>query len=45
MTKVVVEPAESEFNERQHHERPTIRRTRKALAARKKAKRRDRMSD
>lgn len=34
----------SEFKKRQHYEKPSVRRKRKALAARK-AKRRDRMSD
>src|SRR5215510_680423 len=35
----------SEFKKRQHDEKPSVRRKRKALAARKKAKRRERMSD
>ena len=35
----------SEFKKRQHYEKPSVRRKRKALAARNKAKRRDRMSD
>ena len=35
----------SEFKKRQHYEKPSVRRKRKALAARKKAKRRERMSD
>jgi len=30
---------------RQHYEKPSVRRKRKALAARKKAKRRERMAD
>ena len=43
MTKFVVEP--DEFKKRQHYEKPSVRRKRKALAARKKAQRRERMSD
>lgn len=35
----------SELKKRQHYEKPSVRRKRKALAARKKAKRRERMSD
>jgi small subunit ribosomal protein S21 len=35
----------SEFKKRQHYEKPSVRRKRKALAARKKAKRRERFSD
>jgi small subunit ribosomal protein S21 len=35
----------SEFKKRQHYEKPSVRRKRKALAARKKAKRRERISD
>ena len=35
----------SEFRKRQHHEKPSVRRKRKTLAARKKSKRRERMSD
>jgi small subunit ribosomal protein S21 len=35
----------SEFKKRQHYEKPSVRRKRKALAARKKAKRRERVSD
>ena len=35
----------SEFKKRQHYEKPSVRRKRKALAARKKAKRRERMND
>ena len=35
----------SEFKKRQHYEKPSVRRKRKALAARKKAKRRERLSD
>ena len=35
----------SEFKKRQHYEKPSVRRKRKALAARKKAKRRERMQD
>jgi len=35
----------SEFKKRQHYEKPSVRRKRKALAARKKAKRRERTSD
>jgi small subunit ribosomal protein S21 len=35
----------SEFKKRQHYEKPSARRKRKALAARKKAKRRERISD
>jgi len=35
----------SEFKKRQHYEKPSVRRKRKALAARKKAKRRERMAD
>ncbi len=35
----------SEFKKRQHYEKPSARRKRKALAARKKAKRRERTSD
>ena len=35
----------SEFNQRQHYEKPSVRRKRKALAARKKAKRRERLND
>ena len=51
MTKVIVEPDESfesalkRFKKRQHYEKPSVRRKRKALAARKKAKRRERMAD
>jgi small subunit ribosomal protein S21 len=35
----------SELKKRQHYEKPSARRKRKALAARKKAKRRERTSD
>ena len=35
----------SEFKKRQHYEKPSVRRKRKALAARKKAKRRERLTD
>jgi small subunit ribosomal protein S21 len=35
----------SELKKRQHYEKPSVRRKRKALAARKKAKRRERTSD
>jgi small subunit ribosomal protein S21 len=35
----------SELKKRQHYEKPSVRRKRKALAARKKAKRRERVSD
>jgi ribosomal protein S21 len=35
----------SELQTRQHHEQPGVRRTRTALAARKKAEKRQRMSD
>jgi small subunit ribosomal protein S21 len=35
----------SELKKRQHYEKPSVRRKRKALAARKKAKRRERYSD
>ena len=35
----------SEFKKRQHYEKPSVRRKRKALAARKKATRRERVSD
>ncbi len=35
----------SEFKKRQHYEKPSVRRKRKALAARKKAKRRERFFD
>ena len=35
----------SELKKRQHYEKPSVRRKRKALAARKKAKRRERFSD
>jgi small subunit ribosomal protein S21 len=35
----------SEFKKRQHYEKPSVRRKRKALAARKKAKRRERYTD
>ena len=35
----------SEFKKRQHYEKPSVKRKRKALAARKKAKRRERFSD
>jgi small subunit ribosomal protein S21 len=35
----------SEFKKRQHYEKPSVRRKRKALAARKKAKRRERIAD
>src|SRR3989441_2044827 len=35
----------SEFKKRQHYEKPSVRRKRKALAARKKAKRRGREGD
>ena len=35
----------TEIKKRQHYEKPSVRRKRKALAARKKAKRRERMSD
>jgi ribosomal protein S21 len=34
-----------EFKKRQHYEKPSARRERKALAARKKAKRRERITD
>ena len=35
----------SELKKRQHYEKPSVRRKRKALAARKKAKRRERYTD
>jgi small subunit ribosomal protein S21 len=35
----------SELRKRQHYEKPSVRRKRKALAARKKAKKRERMQD
>ena len=35
----------SEFKKRQHYEKPSVRRKRKTLVARKKAQRRERMSD
>ena len=35
----------SEIKKRQHYEKPSVRRKRKALAARKKAKRRERTTD
>jgi len=35
----------SELKKRQHYEKPSVRRKRKALAARKKAKRRERHPD
>ena len=35
----------AEARRREHYEKPSVRRKRKALAARKKAKRRERMSD
>ena len=35
----------AELRKREHYEKPSVRRKRKALAARKKAKRRERMSD
>ena len=35
----------SEFKKRQHYEKPSVRRKRKALAARQKAKRRERFFD
>jgi small subunit ribosomal protein S21 len=35
----------SEFKKRQHYEKPSVRRKRKALAARKKTKRRERSFD
>ena len=35
----------SEFKKRQHYEKPSARRKRKALAARKKAQRRERVAD
>jgi small subunit ribosomal protein S21 len=35
----------SEFKKRQHYEKPSVRKKRKALAARKKAKRRERTPD
>ena len=35
----------SELKKRQHYEKPSVRRKRKALAARTKAKRRERYSD
>ena len=34
-----------ELRKREHYEKPSVRRKRKALAARKKAKRRERYSD
>ena len=34
-----------EFKKRQHYEKPSVRRKRKALAARKKTKRRERFFD
>ena len=34
-----------EFKKRQHYEQPSVRRKRKALAARKKAHRRERVAD
>ena len=35
----------SEFKKREHYEKPSVRRKRKALAARTKAQRRERISD
>ncbi|HEV8640097.1 MAG TPA: 30S ribosomal protein S21 [Methylomirabilota bacterium] len=35
----------SELRKRQHYEKPSVKRKRKTLAARKKAKKRERMSD
>jgi small subunit ribosomal protein S21 len=35
----------SDLRKRPHHEKPSVRRKRKTLAARKKAQRRERMSD
>jgi small subunit ribosomal protein S21 len=35
----------SELRKRQHYEKPSVKRMRKALAARKKAQKRERMSD
>ncbi len=35
----------SEVKKRQHYEKPSVKRKRKALVARKKAKRRERFSD
>jgi small subunit ribosomal protein S21 len=35
----------SELRKRQHYEKPSVKRKRKALAARKKAQKRERMSD
>lgn len=35
----------TEIKKRQHYEKPSVRRKRKALAARKKAKRRERYTD
>ena len=35
----------SELKKRQHYEKPSVRRKRKALVARKKAKRRERYTD
>jgi small subunit ribosomal protein S21 len=35
----------SELRKRQHYEKPSIKRERKALAARKKAQKRERVSD
>jgi small subunit ribosomal protein S21 len=35
----------TEIKKRQHYEKPSVRRKRKALGARKKAKRRERVSD
>jgi small subunit ribosomal protein S21 len=35
----------SEVKKREHYEKPSVKRKRKALAARKKAKRRERFSD
>jgi small subunit ribosomal protein S21 len=35
----------SELRKRQHYEKPSVRRKRKALAARKKAKKRERLQD
>ncbi len=45
MTKVIVEADESFESALKRYEKPSVRRKRKALAARKKAKRRERMSD
>ncbi len=35
----------SEFKKRQHYEKPSVRRKRKALVARKKAQRREQVAD